>query len=102
MSLVMVYITCKDKKEAKKISTALIEKRLVACTNIFPIESLYRWKGKIVNNKETVVLAKSTEKNCAEIAREVKRLHSYDVPCIENISTKANTDYEKWVIGVTR
>ena len=49
--MAFVYITCKDKKEARKISRFLLEKKLIACANIFPIESMYRWEGKMVDDE---------------------------------------------------
>ena len=92
-----VYITCKDKKEAKKISRYLLEKRLVACTNIFPIESSYWWKGKIVDDKEYVILAKTLAKNYDKIKIEVKKIHSYSVPCICLLDAKSNKEYNEWL-----
>jgi len=95
--MALVYITCKDKAEAKKISKYLLEKRLIACSNIFPIESMYWWKNKIVNDNEIVILAKTLNKNYETIKKEVKKLHSYEIPCILKIDAKANEEYMKWV-----
>lgn len=95
--MVLVYITCKNKAEAKKISLALLKKRLIACSNIFPIASMYWWNKKIINDKEYVILAKTTEKNYKKIEKEVKKIHSYKIPAIIKINAKTNKDYEKWV-----
>lgn len=92
-----VYITCKNKKEAQKISRQLLEKRLIACVNIFPIDSSYWWKGKIVNEKEYAMLCKTLAKNYGKIKVEVKKIHSYSVPCICLIDSKANKDYNNWL-----
>lgn len=96
-NMILIYITCKDNKEAKKISKHLLEKRLVACTNIHPIESMYWWKGKIQDDKEVVVLAKTGEKNYEKVKEEVKKLHSYEIPCILRIRAEANKEYNKWI-----
>ena len=90
------YITCKDKNEAEKISTHLLKKRLIACANIFPIRSMYRWNNKIVRNKEEVIIAKTNNKNFNKVAAEVKKMHSYNIPCIIKINSTANKDYETW------
>ena len=50
MSLIFVYVTNPSKDEARKIAGVLIKKKLIACTNIFPIESVYPWKGKMKKN----------------------------------------------------
>jgi len=93
----LIYITCKDEKEAVKISKYLLEKRLIACSNIFPIRSMYWWKGKIQDEKEYVILAKTLEKNYNKIKEEVSKIHSYDIPCILKIDAEANESYGQWV-----
>ena len=95
--MTIVYITCRDEKEAVKISRHLLEKRLIACSNIHPIRSLYWWKGKIQDEKEYAIIAKTIDKNYNKIKKEVSKIHSYDVPCILKIDAEANESYEKWV-----
>ncbi len=95
--MTLIYITCKDEKEAIKISKHLLNKRLIACSNIHKIRSLYRWQGKIQDDKEFVILAKTKEKNYKAIKEEVSKLHSDKVPCILKINAEANESYEKWV-----
>ncbi len=95
--MTLLYITCKGKKEAEKISMHLLKKRLIACANILPIKSMYWWNQKIVNDVEYAVLAKTNSKNYKKAVDEVKKIHSYKIPCILRIEAKANKEYEKWV-----
>ena len=95
--MVLLYITCKNKKQARAISKHLLKKRLIACVNIHPIESMYWWKGKLVDDKEFVIIAKTKKNHIKTIRKEVKKLHSYEVPCIMDIDVDANEDYLKWV-----
>lgn len=96
--MVFIYITCKDKKEAEKIGLALVEKRLAACCNIFPIESIYRWQGKTTVDREVVLIAKTLKKNFKKIEKEVKKLHSYMTPCILEIPiSRGSQDYLNWL-----
>ena len=97
--VILVYITIKNEQEAKTIAKALIEKKLIACANIFPITSLYMWQGKLVDDKEVVLLAKSKSQNYKKIQSEVKKLHSYQTPCIMNITAQANPEYLQWLMG---
>ena len=92
----LVYITCKDKKEAEKISLHLLRKRLIACANIFPIKSMYWWNYKIANENENVIIAKTNNKNFKKAVMEIRKIHSYKIPCILKINATANKDYEKW------
>lgn len=97
--MIFIYITCKDKKEAAKIGLRLVEKSLAACVNIYPVvESIYYWKKKIVKEKEAVLLVKTLEKNFGKIEKEVKKLHSYSVPCILEIPiSRGNKEYLNWL-----
>jgi periplasmic divalent cation tolerance protein len=97
--MIDVYITCKNRSEAIKISNMLIKKNLIACANIFPIHSIYRWKGKIINEQEHAMIAKSISRHFEKIVEEVKAAHSYETPCIEKINAGANKEYLKWLEG---
>ena len=92
-----MYITCKDRKEARQISMHLLKKRAIACSNIFPVESMYRWNYKIVDEPEYIIMAKTNNKNFKKAVDEVKKVHSYKIPCILRIEAKANKEYESWV-----
>lgn len=95
--MILVYIPCKDEEEAEKISKHLIKEKLIACANMWPIRSLYNWEGKLADEKETIIFAKSKKEHSERIIEEVKKIHSYDVPCIEIIESNANKEYEEWV-----
>jgi len=95
--MTLIYITCKDEEEAVKISKHLLEKRLIACSNMHPIRSMYWWQDKIQDAKEVVIIAKTKNKNYEKIKTEVSNIHSYDIPCILKIDAQANEKYDKWV-----
>lgn len=96
--MILIYITFPNKKEAKKIGRALIKERLADCINIFPIDSIYHWQGKITEDKEMVLIVKTFEKNFSEIEKIVKKLHSYKIPCIFSISAeRVSRDYLGWI-----
>jgi len=100
--MILIYITTKDKAQAKKISKQLLEKRLIACANIHPIESMYWWEDKIQEDNEFVIIAKTTSPSFSKIKKEVKKIHSYDVPCILKISAQCNKEYQEWVEKITQ
>ena len=95
--MTLIYITCKDEDEAVKISKHLLNKKLIACSNMHPIRSMYWWDNKIQDEKEFVLIAKTLEKNYENIKEEVIKIHSYEVPCILKIDAEANESYNKWV-----
>ncbi len=84
----IVYSTTSSEKEAQKIAHSLVEKKLAACVNIIPkITSIYRWQGAIEQDTESLILAKTTEKNIKKTIDTIQSLHSYDVPDIIVIPT---------------
>lgn len=97
--MIKITTTCKNKAEAKKISNQLLKKRLVSCANLFPIDSIYRWKNKIINDKEYMLILKSFKKHKNIIINQIEKIHSYQVPCIEVIETKSNSKTTKWAKG---
>jgi len=94
----LVYITCKDLTEAKKIAKELLTRDLIKCANIVDSNSLYIWKGKLKDEKEKILVGKSNKK-FQDIQGVVKGMHSYDLPCILKIAVDANKAFEKWVSG---
>ena len=94
------YITCPKKKEAHKIASFLVKKKLVACANIINnVDSVFTWKGKIKRAKEVLIVGKTMNKNVQKIIQNVKKLHSYEVPCVIFFDIKnGNTDFLKWII----
>ncbi len=99
-NVIVVLVTCASQREAQKIARALVEKRLAACGNVFPadVKSIYRWKGKINTARETLLILKTTRKQFAKLEREIRGLHSYDVPEIIAIPVVAGSaPYLQWV-----
>ena len=77
----IVLVTCGSIAEARRIGRNVVEKKLAACANIVPsVESIYRWKGKVERAREVLVVIKTTANRLPALEREVKRLHSYEVP----------------------
>lgn len=99
--MVFVYTTCRDAAEAKKLGKLLVEKHLAACVNVTPIESVYEWKGKLVEDKEAALLIKTNEPKVAEIEEFILKNHSYFVPLAAVIDVRrVNRDYKEWMSGV--
>ena len=96
--MIFIYITCKDEQEAKNIAKRLLEKKLIACANFFPIKSMYRWEGKINEDDELVLIVKTKDILYNKVKEEVKKIHSYDIPCITKILVVPNDEYGLWLI----
>lgn len=94
----IVYITAGSMDEAKSIGRVLVEERLAACVNIFPITSIFRWKDKIDEGGEFGMLVKTGTDKVRDIEKRVKQLHSYEVPCVISFKIDSGSeDYLKWI-----
>lgn len=85
MEYSFIYITCGSEEEAHTIARTLLEKRMIACANIFPISSVYVWKGNLEEAQEYAAFLKTERQKVASTIEEVKRLHSYEVPDIVEV-----------------
>jgi len=97
-----VYFTASNEKEALRIGELLVKERLAACINVFPIKSIFWWKGKVERSEEIGVFVKTQEKLFKKIVKRIRELHSYDLPVIEKINVKSYKAVEKWVKTATR
>jgi len=95
----VMFSTCPDKNSAKKIAKALVEKNLIACASIVKIEeSIYKWKGKLVEEKEYLLIMKAKKDKYNRIEMVLKINHPHKVPeliCME--VKKGNKEYIDWV-----
>jgi periplasmic divalent cation tolerance protein len=96
---VVVLVTAASLKEARKIARGLVEARLAACVNVIPpVESIYRWQGKIENSRERLLVIKTAREIFAEVEAEIRKLHSYTNPeiiCLPIID--GSREYLDWV-----
>lgn len=97
MSFIIIYTTHENAEEAKKITTHLLERRLIACANVLPIEACYWWQGAIAAANEYVAILKTRSEYWQRVRDEIGHIHPYDVPCIMKIEVEANEQYEQWI-----
>ena len=94
--------TFADKESAKKTAGLLVEKRLAACVQLFPIESVYLWKDDIYDENEVILFIKSKTMLFDKITAAVKENHSYEVPEIIQIPiTDGLPEYLRWIDDCT-
>jgi periplasmic divalent cation tolerance protein len=92
-------MTTPTREEAENIAHNLLNQRLIACVNIVgPVSSLFRWKGKISQEREFLVLMKTSEVLFEELTTIVKQMHSYEVPEVIAVPiAKGEHAYLKWL-----
>jgi periplasmic divalent cation tolerance protein len=99
MGNIVVYVTAPGEEEAAKIARALVGERLAACANIIrDIRSIYRWEGKMEDDREVLMVIKTREELFDALSRRVKELHSYTVPEVIALPIlKGSEGYIKWL-----
>jgi len=100
---IIVLVTCGSEEEALRISNTLVEERLAACVNLIsPIRSIYRWEGRIWDEKEWLLVIKTQKKKFDDLENKVKSLHSYSVPEIISLPVIAgSSSYLEWLLEMT-
>ncbi len=96
----VVLVTCGSLPEARRIARSVATKGFAVCVNISlsPVESIYAWKGKVEKAREYLLILKTSAARLSELEREVKRLHSYDVPeFIALPITEGSEKYFSWL-----
>jgi len=100
----IVLTTVGLKEVAEELAHELVERRLAACVNIAgPIRSVYRWKQKIENEQEYLLLIKTTAEQAARLPAAFKELHPYELPeCVELAVDGGSEEYLAWFADETR
>ncbi len=99
----VVLVTCGSEEEALKIARFLVEERLAACVNLVsPVRSIYRWEGKICDEREWLLVIKTQDQRFEELVKTVKSLHSYSVPEIIGLPiVQGSSSYLEWLAKMT-
>jgi len=100
----MVIVTTSKLEEAEQIADKIVEKSLAACVNIVPkIRSIYRWEGKVEHSRETLMLIKTVDSKVKKLKKQIKKLHSYDIPEILVLKIDdGDNNYLDWIDSVVK
>jgi len=93
------FVTVPNIEEGQTIARILVENRLAACVNIIQnVFSIYRWKDKIEEDNEHILLIKTTENKVDLLIQKIGEIHSYSEPeCIGLKIEKGANTYLKWI-----
>lgn len=96
---IVVLVTGSNARECARIARSLLDKRLIACANLIPqVRSLYHWKGKIADEKECLLLLKTSRELLPALQTEVEKLHSYSIPEIIALPIiDGSPNYLNWI-----
>jgi periplasmic divalent cation tolerance protein len=98
-AILVVVTSLPNLEAAKSLASKLVEAHLAACVQIQEgITSFYRWEGKICEESEVLLSAKTTAEKWLEISAFIQKAHPYDLPEILAFSPEQyERQYGKWV-----
>ena len=101
---IVVLVTGGNARECARIARHLLERQLIACANLVPqIRSLYTWEGKVADERECLMILKSSREMFPELRAEIERLHSYSVPEIIALPIiEGSPNYLNWIADSMR
>ena len=99
----IVLTTCGGKPEAELIAARLVEARLSACVQMFPIDSVYRWEGAVHHESEWMLFCKIKSNDYANVEEAIRAAHTYTNPEIVEVGIENGAQtYLDWIASATR
>lgn len=78
--IVVVRTTVESESAAKAMAEQIVGRRLAACVQYAPIQSVYRWQGAIESAAEYAVVAKTSVSCGNALVDWIAEAHTYDTP----------------------
>ena len=100
---IVVLTTVSNDEEAVTFVRALLDRRLIACGTLLPgARSIYRWQGKVADEREVLVLLKTRSARVDALQEAFKELHPYKVPELLVLAVDTGLEkYLEWINGET-
>ena len=99
MAYCVVLITAPTGEKSAALAKLLVEQKLAACVNLVPgVKSTYWWEGKVTEDAEDLLIAKTDKLKVKALVKAVKANHPYSVPEVIALRIKeGNRDYLRWI-----
>lgn len=98
----VVSTTVDSEAGAKKLAGEIVERRLAACVQYAPVQSIYRWKGAVESASEYLLLVKTRAPLVEKLIAFIRKVHSYEVPeIIVTPVTGGFGEYLDWIVSET-
>jgi periplasmic divalent cation tolerance protein len=98
ISLMAVVTTVASREQARQLARQMVAHKLAACAQISEIESVYTWKGEMVQEPEWRIVFKTTQARRPALQAALQSAHPYEVPAIVCMDLdSANAAYAEWV-----
>lgn len=100
---IIVTTLCNKEDIANKIIETLLEKKLVAGSQLYKIHSRYWWNNKLEQCDEYKLEFRTKESLFDEIENEIKKIHDYETAEISYSEIKsASKNFLTWIDKETK
>jgi periplasmic divalent cation tolerance protein len=79
--LIVVVTSVGTEEQALDVAHALVRSRRAACVNIIPnIHSVYRWKGRVCDDGEMLLIIKTLASQFEAVRETIHKVNTYELP----------------------
>ena len=95
---IIVVTLCDSEEISNKIIETLLEKRLIAGSQLTKVSSKYWWNNKQEECNEYKLEFRTKQSKFTEIENEIKKIHNYKVAEISSYEIKnASKEFLNWI-----
>lgn len=101
---IVVLSSCGSAEEAERLARRLLETHTAACVNVITQNrSFYRWKGRIEDSSECLLLIKTSRDRFEALRAVLEGAHSYELPEVLALPVvDGSPNYLAWLTGELR
>jgi periplasmic divalent cation tolerance protein len=99
--VILVLTTVANEDDALRLARQLVERRVAACVNVLPgVRSIYRWQDAVQDDRELLLVVKTSRDRRAALTEALSAIHPYEVPEIVALDTAfVAPAYARWLLG---
>jgi len=96
--MIFIYTTCATEEEAKKLGKLILDKKMGACVDYWPVNSMFHWKGQQKEIPQIMLSIATFENKSEDVNDLISNHHSYSVPMIAGVDVRRiNRAYREWM-----
>lgn len=95
--MILILVSFESQEDAEKAANYLIDNKLAACVELYPVKNFYTWEGEKVKADEISGIIKTTEEKFPKVKSALEKILPYEIPQIIKLEASANEKYEEWI-----
>ena len=96
--MVFIYTNCASEGEAKLLGKMIIDQKMGACVDYWPIHSIFNNERGFKELPQTMVMITTIESKIEEVNDFMSHHHSYSIPLVAGLDIhRINRAYKEWM-----